>query len=102
MAGAGNYEDDSDSDSCSVVDSSDEEQQRRKVLMQLQGAFGVDFESALREKDEPLKVSEFFEWQPSEQTVVVIGIGNRMESEFAFQRKCPSIVYRCYRYNTPT
>ncbi len=102
MAGAGNYEDDTDSDSLSVVPSDEEEQEHRKYLTDLGDVFGIDIEKALREEAHSLKVKEFFAWNPAETTVVVIGIGKGIESEFAFQRKCPSIVYRCCIYNTPT
>ena len=90
MACAGNYEDDTDSDP------SDEEKQKdRKLLTALRDALGV-------EETRSLKVEEFFAWNPAETTVVVIGIGKGIESEFAFQRKCPYIVYLCFIYNMPT
>jgi len=97
MACAGNYEDDTDSDP-----SDEEKQKHRKLLTALRDALGVDFEKAFEEETHSLKVKEFFAWNPAETTVVVIGIGKGIESEFAFQRKCPYIVYLCFIYNMPT
>src|SRR6218665_3611103 len=82
-------------------DSSDEEEeQHRKTLTDLGDTFAL--EKSFREESQRLKVREFFNWEPVKPTVVVIGIGKGIDSEFAFQRKCQSIVYRCYIYNAPT
>src|SRR6218665_2452948 len=97
MACAGNYEDDKDSDP-----SDEEKQKHRKLLTALGDALGVDFEKAYEEQAQSLKANEFFAWIPAETTIVVIGIGKGIESEFAFQRKCAFIVYLCFIYNMPT
>ena len=95
MACAGNYEEDDKA-------RDEEKQLDRKLAKDIHKASGIDFDSALREVDESFRFYQVFNWPPAETTVVVIGIGKGIESEFAFQRKCPSIVYLCYIYTMPT
>src|SRR6218665_1635191 len=126
MAGAGYYGYGSNSDR-RLVEESPDEQQRRELSEEMEKA-GLNLpetcklsplsrkknknpkkdkspkkvESPVRGKPE---VEEFFgSWERSEkgkQIIVVIGVNASTETEYAFQRKCPSILYRCYKYNTP-
>ena len=101
MAGAGIYKDDKGLDSFLAASRYEEVQFYKKCVKDLIKRFKIGYADALDELTHSLQMKKFFDWQPVE-TVVVIGIGEGIESEFAFQRKCPSIVYRCYIYNTPT
>ena len=97
MAGAGNYGYGSNFGPWAAEESPEE--QRRQQIADVLEKEGLSLPA--QEKPE---VMELIRWHGSErhrQTIVVIGVDASTETEFAFQRKCPSILYRCYKYNTP-
>ena len=104
MACAGNYDDYEDPDLDVSLKRIREAEQVFDIncTSDLQEFFGISRVDARAELNQSIRRSTFCQWPYPETTVAVVGVGKGIESEFAFQCKCPFIVYRCYIYNTPT